>query len=92
MGWKQWRVAVEYDGAQHWTDPKQRTKDIDRHAALTEHGWHIIRVSADLLHNRPHTLLTRVHTALTSRGARLDGRSPCHGASIGREPTSTKTW
>lgn len=72
MGWEQWRVAVEYDGAQHWTDPRQRTKDIDRHAALTESGWLIVRAGADLLRNRPHSLLDRVHTALASRGAQLD--------------------
>ncbi|MFF2086802.1 hypothetical protein ACFVVM_23765 [Nocardia sp. NPDC058176] len=38
MGWKKWRVGVEYDGAQHWTDPVQRAKDIDRLAVLAEHG------------------------------------------------------
>jgi hypothetical protein len=26
MGWEKWRVAVEYEGAQHWTDPDQRGK------------------------------------------------------------------
>ncbi|MBS9374732.1 hypothetical protein [Rhodococcus sp. B50] len=31
MGWRQWRVLVEYDGAHHWTDPTQRTRDIDRY-------------------------------------------------------------
>ncbi|MFD3705225.1 endonuclease domain-containing protein [Nocardia sp. NPDC058658] len=72
MGWERWRVAVEYDGAQHWTDTRQRTEDIDRHAALSDHGWQIIRVGADLLRNRPHILLDRVHTALASRGAQLD--------------------
>lgn len=72
MGWRRWRVAVEYDGAHHWTDPTQRTKDIDRSAILAEHGWQIIRVSANLLYRRPHIILDRIHSALTASGARLN--------------------
>lgn len=30
MGWWEWRVAVEYDGVQHWADRRQRSWDIDR--------------------------------------------------------------
>ncbi len=26
MGWEEWNVGVEFDGAQHWTDPMQRTR------------------------------------------------------------------
>lgn len=69
MGWRQWRVGVEYDGAHHWTDPAQRTKDIDRSAILADLGWHIIHVSASLLYRRPHIFLDRIHSALTARGA-----------------------
>ncbi|MFD3592889.1 DUF559 domain-containing protein [Nocardia sp. NPDC058640] len=72
MGWERYRVAVEYDGAHHWTDPTQRTRDIDRHHALADHGWQVIRADATLLHRRPHTLLSRVHAALRARGADLD--------------------
>ncbi|MFE3546794.1 endonuclease domain-containing protein [Nocardia sp. NPDC059177] len=72
MGWEKWRVAVEYDGAQHWTDTAQRTKDIDRHAVLAEHGWRIVRVGADLLRNRPYIIIDRVLAALTATGAHLD--------------------
>ena len=46
MGWRQWRVAVEYDGVQHWTDSRQRSWDIDRIAILESMGWVVIRVSA----------------------------------------------
>ena len=49
MGWENWHVGVEFDGAQHWTDPSQRAKDIDRAAELSRLGWVIIRVSYDLL-------------------------------------------
>jgi hypothetical protein len=27
MGWREWLVGVEFDGAQHWTDSRQRTRD-----------------------------------------------------------------
>ncbi|WP_188830062.1 DUF559 domain-containing protein [Nocardia camponoti] len=64
MGWREARVGVEYDGAQHWTDPAQRTKDIDRIALLEAQGWRIIRVSANLLYARPHVFLDRIHQAL----------------------------
>ena len=30
MGWEEWKVGVEFDGAHHWLDSAQRTRDIDR--------------------------------------------------------------
>ncbi|MFC4377076.1 DUF559 domain-containing protein [Nocardia halotolerans] len=72
MGWKKWCVAVEYDGAHHWTDPAQRAKDIDRAAVLAEHGWQVIRTGANLLYTRPHILLDRIESALSARGAFLN--------------------
>jgi len=68
MGWRPWRVAVEYDGAQHWTDPAQRTRDIDRWAELEALGWRIIRVSYDMLTYRPATVVARAVAALHAAG------------------------
>ncbi|OJZ74806.1 hypothetical protein BRW65_06135 [Mycobacterium paraffinicum] len=68
MGWEQWRVGVEYDGAQHWTDARIRAQDIDRAAELERRGWRIIRVSADLLRNRPDIVLARIRDALRAAG------------------------
>jgi very-short-patch-repair endonuclease len=68
LGWEQWRVGVEYDGAQHWTDARIRAKDIDRTAELERRGWRIIRVSADLLRNRPDILIARIREALRAAG------------------------
>ncbi len=68
MGWRKYRDGVEFDGAQHWTDSKRRTWDIDRLAKLEELGWMIVRVSSGLLHNRPEVFLRRVGGALSSRG------------------------
>lgn len=71
IGWERWHVGVEYDGAQHWTNPRIRTKDIDRGAELERLGWRIIRVSADLLHNRPDVLVSRIREALRGAGCPL---------------------
>lgn len=68
MGWEEWKVGVEFDGAHHWTDPEQRTWDIDRLAELEARGWRIIRVSADLLRNRPDVVVARVREALRAAG------------------------
>jgi hypothetical protein len=67
MAWPQWRVGVEYDGAQHWTDPRQRARDIDRIAELEALGWRIVRVSADMLRYRQPIVVARVQAAIEAR-------------------------
>ena len=80
MGWREWRVGVEYDGPQHWDDPEQHARDIDRLADLAAQGWLIIRLSRDLLRYRPHVFLARVRDAMREAGwphwddIRLDAR------------------
>jgi very-short-patch-repair endonuclease len=69
MGYRELKVAIEFDGAQHWTDPAQRTADIDRYAELAALGWRIIRVSSDLLRYRPDVVVVRVCVALREAGA-----------------------
>ena len=71
MGWEDWLVGVEFDGAQHWTDPRQRTWDIDRQAGLEALGWRIVRVSADMLRYRPSVVVMRARAALTAAGAAM---------------------
>jgi len=41
-----WKVGVEYDGTQHWTDPERHAEDIERLEYLAAQGWTIVRVSA----------------------------------------------
>ncbi|MBI3214509.1 MAG: DUF559 domain-containing protein [Mycobacterium sp.] len=67
MGWPDWKVAVEYDGAQHWTDGRQRAWDIERIAMLEALGWTVIRVSADML-RRPDVIVARVREKLRAAG------------------------
>jgi very-short-patch-repair endonuclease len=67
MGWRQWRLAVEYDGVQHWTDRRQRSWDIDRIAILDAMGWTVVRVSAEML-QRPDVVIDRVTAKLRAAG------------------------
>jgi hypothetical protein len=69
MGYRELKVGIEFDGAQHWTDPAQRTADIDRYAELAALGWRMIRVSSDLLRYRPEVVIARVCIALHQAGA-----------------------
>jgi very-short-patch-repair endonuclease len=62
------KVAIEYDGPQHWTDPVVRRRDIDKGVELADLRWHVIRVSSDLLYHRRGTYVHRVSTALRERG------------------------
>lgn len=70
MGWRKWKVAVEYDGVQHWADGRQRAWDIDRIAILDSLGWVVIRVSADML-RRPDVIIQRVTAKLRAAGCLL---------------------
>ena len=69
MGWPEWKVAVEYDGVQHWTDARQRSWDIDRIAILESLGWVVVRVSAEML-LRPQVIIERVASRLRQAGWR----------------------
>jgi hypothetical protein len=69
MGWDEWRVGVEYDGVQHWTDPDVRNRDIDWQAEAEALGWRIVRVSSDMLRYRQATIVDRTRTALRAAGA-----------------------
>ncbi|UXA06008.1 DUF559 domain-containing protein [Mycobacterium sp. SMC-2] len=71
MGWEDCKVGLEFDGAQHWTDPVQRTRDIDRLAELEALGWTVVRVSADVLRHRPDVVVARARRALLAAGYRL---------------------
>jgi very-short-patch-repair endonuclease len=59
---------VDFDGAHHWTNPKQRTWDVERYAKLPELGWIDVRLTSGMLHNNPRAFLDRVSAALVGRG------------------------
>ena len=70
MGWRGWRVAVEYDGIQHWSDRYQRSWDIDRIAILETMGWAVVRISAEML-SRPEVIIERVRSKLRAAGCSI---------------------
>lgn len=84
MGWREWLVAVEYDGSQHWTDPEQRRRDIERLAQLADCGWIIVRVSNEMLVHLQGTLVSRVVAALRSRGWSPDAAPSVNLATLHR--------
>jgi hypothetical protein len=69
MGWVDWKVGVEYDGAQHWIDPDVRANDIETQAALEALGWRIVRVGNDMIRYRPSTIVARTRAKLRAAGA-----------------------
>ncbi|GAA3597285.1 hypothetical protein [Agrococcus terreus] len=50
-GWPELRAGWEYDGEQHWSDPQQRAKDLDRLERPQALGWRIRKFGAH--HHRP---------------------------------------
>ena len=68
MGWHEYLVGVDFEGAHHWTNPKQRTKDVERYAVLPGLGWIDVRLTSGILHNNPESFLDRVGAALIARG------------------------
>jgi hypothetical protein len=64
MGWPQWKVGVEYDGEQHWTNPDDYADDIERLEFLAAQRWTIVRVSSRQLRYARDEILRRVRRAL----------------------------
>lgn len=60
------KIAIEYEGEHHLTDPEQWAKDIERHARLVELGWIVIRVTKQQLETR-EALVQRVARAIAAR-------------------------
>jgi very-short-patch-repair endonuclease len=44
MGWEDLMLALEYDGGQHWDNPKPIAYDIKRAEDLREIGWNVVHV------------------------------------------------
>ncbi|MGV0793936.1 endonuclease domain-containing protein [Mycolicibacterium sp. XJ1819] len=66
MGWPQWKVGVEYDGEQHWTNPDDYADDIERLEFLASQGWTIVRVSSRQLRYQRDEILRRVRRVLAA--------------------------
>ncbi|SDQ64718.1 endonuclease domain-containing protein [Quadrisphaera sp. DSM 44207] len=70
LSWPAAKVAAEYDGEHHRTDPRQWAADIRRRELLEAAGWTVLVVTADDLQH-PARTVARVQDALARRGVRL---------------------
>jgi len=66
MGWKEPKVALEYDGDHHRTDRHQYVKDIRRGRMTDRLGWHVITVIKE---DRPDVVIQRARDALDRRSS-----------------------
>lgn len=69
MGWREYQVAVEYDGDHHRKDRRQYVKDIARLRMLEALGWIVVRVIAE---DKPQDVIARVEAALAAHGCFVD--------------------
>ena len=58
------RLALEYEGEHHLTDPVQWAKDIARMERLIELGWRVMRVTQSDLFGPPELLVARIRRAI----------------------------
>ncbi|WP_431234109.1 hypothetical protein ACQ856_05575 [Mycolicibacterium psychrotolerans] len=79
MGYRDLKLAFEYDGDQHRSDRRQYVRDIRRIPMLERLGWEVIRVIAE---DRPAEVLWRAKEAYLRRG----------GAEIDEMTRSTRTF
>ena len=61
------RIAIEYQGSDHWTNPAVFADDIERRILFDRAGWVVILVIADHVFRNPHWTTERIRTALRDR-------------------------
>ena len=62
------KVALEYEGDHHRTDPNQWNRDIQKQSDYEEAGWKYIRITAEKLYRRRADQMEKIRRALTHRG------------------------
>ncbi|OBG94859.1 hypothetical protein A5698_16555 [Mycobacterium sp. E136] len=60
MGWEDLRLALEYDGGQHWNGPIRVAYDLKRAEYIQDSGWSVIRVTKG---HHPVDVLARLRRA-----------------------------
>lgn len=67
MSYPERRIAIEYDGDVHRTDPATWRRDVERRQRLEAAGWIIITATADDVLRHPERFVARVRAALQKR-------------------------
>jgi hypothetical protein len=63
LSYPELRIAIEYDGDVHRTDPATWRRDVERRQRLEDAGWVIITATADDVLRYPERLVRRVRAA-----------------------------
>ncbi|WP_265522086.1 hypothetical protein [Oerskovia flava] len=69
LSYPELRIAIEYDGDVHRSDPATWRRDVERRQRLEDAGWLIITATADDVLRHPGRLVHRVRRARARRGA-----------------------
>lgn len=68
LAYPELKIAIEYEGEHHLTDPAQWAEDIARMDRLVEAGWRVIRVTKSEVFRDPARLIERIRRAVGARG------------------------
>lgn len=69
LGWREIRVAVEYDGRHHAESPQQWGRDIVRREDFDDNGWRVVVVRSEGLWVSPEETLARIVKVREAQGA-----------------------
>ena len=67
MSYPELKIAIEYDGDIHRTDPDTWRRDVERRQRLQENRWLIITVTADDVIREQERFVRRVASARAAR-------------------------
>lgn len=90
LGYREEKVAVEYDGRQHIERIQEWERDIDRREELVEWDWRIVTVVASGIWKQPGRTLAKVIGALRARGRRVSITSDEWERYFGRGASATR--
>lgn len=89
LAYRQWLVAIEYDGIWHERSASQRTRDRDRRERLELLGWTVVTLyETDL--KTPESVPARIYEALKGRG--FPRAAPRHTDLWARHIANGKIW
>lgn len=70
LGYRKYKILIEYDGSQHREDETQYLHDVNRLDAAMAEGWRVVRVNKQHAAERFAISLRRIREALIGRGWR----------------------
>ncbi|MFB4318414.1 hypothetical protein [Actinomadura sp. 21ATH] len=69
LSYPELKIAIQYEGGHHQSDPAQYAYDIERDGRLIDEGWTVIRLDKNTLYNHPEIFVARIRRALARRSA-----------------------